>query len=210
PGGGEAGGQAPTGRVVGRADHEGPGVRLEVEDDGRGLDFDRIRRAIVDRGYMDEAAAAGLDEDSLAGYLFEPGFSTAERVTEISGRGVGMDIVKAKVVHVNGRIRVSSRRAAGATWVVRLPMTLAVTRILLFRAGNQLMGLPLGAVLQIVRPHAAAIQPMGSDLVITVGGRSYPVRDLAGWLGLPRQAKPAHGARPLLIANLARRPLAIH
>src|SRR5262245_54282759 len=205
----EAAGKSPTGRVVVRAYHEGTDVVLEVEDDGRGLDFDRIRRTVVERGYMDEAAAAALDEESLAGYLFEPGFSTAQRVTEISGRGVGMDIVKAKVVHVNGRIRVVSRRGAGATWVVRLPMTLAITRILLFRAGNQLMGLPLGAILQIVRPHAAAIVPMGSDHVITVGGRTYPVRDLADWLGLPRQARPAHGARPLLIANLAGRHVAI-
>ena len=184
-----AAGKSPTGRVIVRAYHEGTDVILEVEDDGRGLDLERIRRTVVERGYVEESEAAGLDQEALAAYLFEPGFSTADRVTEISGRGVGMDIVKAKVVHLNGRIRVLSRPGAGTTMVVRLPMTLAITRILLFRAGGELLGLPLGAVVQIVRPSAAAIVPLGTDRVVTIDGHTYPVRDLADWLGLPRPAK---------------------
>jgi chemosensory pili system protein ChpA (sensor histidine kinase/response regulator) len=204
-----AAGKSPTGRVIVRAYHEGTDVILEVEDDGRGLNLERIRQTVVERGYVEESEAAGLDQESLAAYLFEPGFSTADRVTEISGRGVGMDIVKAKVVHLNGRIRVLSRQGAGATMVVRLPMTLAITRILLFRAGNELLGLPLGAVMQIVRPSAAAIAPLGTDRAVTIGGQTYPVRDLADWLGLPRPAKTSNGPRPLLVANLAGRHVAI-
>ena len=204
-----AAGKSPTGRVIVRAYHEGTDVILEVEDDGRGLNLERIRRTVVERGYVEESEAAGLDQEALAAYLFEPGFSTADRVTEISGRGVGMDIVKAKVVHLNGRIRVLSRPGAGSTMVVRLPMTLAITRILLFRAGNELLGLPLGAVMQIARPSAAAIVPLGTDRVVTIGGQTYPVRDLADWLGLPRPAKASNGPRPLLIANLAGRHVAI-
>jgi chemosensory pili system protein ChpA (sensor histidine kinase/response regulator) len=205
----EEAGKPLEGRIAVRAYHEGTDVILEVEDDGKGLDLERIRRTIVERGYVDEAEAAGLDGEALTSFVFEPGFSTAGRVTEISGRGVGLDIVKAKVVRLNGRIRIVSRPGAGATVVVRVPMTLAITRILLFRAGNELLGLPLGAVVQIVRPHAAAIVPLGSDRVVTVSGHTYPVRDLADSLGLPHQSDPTRTARPLLIANLAGRHVAL-
>jgi chemosensory pili system protein ChpA (sensor histidine kinase/response regulator) len=205
----QARGKSGTGRVTVRAYHEGTEVVLEVTDDGRGLDLARIRRTAVDRGYVQEAEAAGLDEESLAAFLFEPGFSTASRITEISGRGVGMDIVKGKVVQLNGRIRVLTQPGAGATWIVRLPMTLAITRILLFRAGGEIMGLPLGAIVQIVRPQPEAIVPLGSDRVISLSGQTYPVRDLADWLGIPRAAKVGNAPRPLVVATLGGRHVAL-
>jgi chemosensory pili system protein ChpA (sensor histidine kinase/response regulator) len=205
----QARGKAGTGRVTVRAYHEGTEVVLEVADDGRGLDLSRIRRTAVDRGYVQEAEAAGLDEESLASFLFEPGFSTASRITEISGRGVGMDIVKGKVVQLNGRINVQTRPGAGATWIVRLPMTLAITRILLFRVGGEIMGLPLGAIVQIVRPLPGAIVPLGSDRVISLSGQTYPVRDLADWLAIPRAAKVGNAPRPLVVATLGGRHVAL-
>ena len=201
--------KAAAGRITVRAYHEGTDVILEVIDDGKGLDYERIRKKAVERGFVQESEAASLDEETLSGFLFEPGFSTASRVTEISGRGVGMDIVKAKVIQLNGRMRVISVPGAGTTMMVRLPMTLAITRILLFRAGGEIMGLPLGAIVSIVRPQPNAIVPLGSDRVISLGGQTYPVRDLADWLALPRPAKTGNVARPLVVANLAGRHVAI-
>jgi chemosensory pili system protein ChpA (sensor histidine kinase/response regulator) len=205
----EAAGKPREGRIVVRAYHEGTDVILEVQDDGKGLDLERIRRTVVERGYVSEAEAATLDAEALTAYVFEPGFSTATQVTEISGRGVGLDIVKAKVVRLNGRIAVTSRPSAGAIVIMRVPMTLAITRILLFRAGNEVLGLPLGAVTQIVRPAAGAIVPLSLDRVVTIGGTTYPVRDLSEVLGLPRPAEPAQVQRPLLVANLSGRYVAL-
>ncbi len=209
PGVRESAGKPREGRIVVRAYHEGTDVILEVQDDGRGLDLERIRRTVVERGYVSEAEAATLGADALTSYVFEPGFSTATRVTEISGRGVGLDIVKAKVVRLNGRIAITSRPGAGAIVIVRVPMTLAITRILLFRAGNDVLGLPLGAVTQIVRPAAGAIVPLSLDRVVTIGGTTYPVRDLSDLLGLPRPPEPPAAQRPLLVANLAGRYVAL-
>jgi len=203
-----AAGKPRRGRIAVRASHEGTDVLLEVEDDGRGLDAARIRRVAVERGYMGESEAAAMSGDDLSALVFQPGFSTADRVSEVSGRGVGMDIVKAKVARLGGRIRLQSTPGAGTTVTIRVPMTLAITRILLIRAGGQLFGLPLGAVMQIVRPEPSAITVVGTEKVIETSGRTYPLRDLAGILELPRAAETT-AAQPVLIANLGGRHLAL-
>jgi chemosensory pili system protein ChpA (sensor histidine kinase/response regulator) len=203
-----AAGKPERGRIAVRASHEGTDVLIEVEDDGAGLDLERIRQTAIDRGYAAEADAASLSEEELVALVFEPGFSTARRLSEVSGRGVGLDIVKAKVARLGGRLSIASRPNAGATLTVRVPMTLAITRILLVRAGGQTVGLPLGAVLQIARPDASAITSVGTERVLDVDGRTYPLRDLSSLLDLPRAAEPS-ATRPVLIANLGGRRMAL-
>src|SRR6185295_7750340 len=121
---------------------------------------------------------------------------------------VGMDVVKSKVNRVGGRIRIDSRPGEGARWSVRVPMTLAITRVLLVRAGGETFGLPLGTVIQIVRPHPTAIGRVGNERVLVLDGRTYPLRDLADTLGLPR-ASDSPAAQPVLIANLGGRRMAL-
>jgi chemosensory pili system protein ChpA (sensor histidine kinase/response regulator) len=200
--------KAEHGRITVRASHEGTDVVIEVEDDGKGLDLDRIRRTAVERGYVSEADAATLSADSLFAYIFEPGFSTADHVTEVSGRGVGMDVVKACVTRLGGRVYVTSRPGNGTTISIRVPMTLAITRILLVRSGGEILGLPLASVVQITRPHPTSIGVVGSERVFTLDGRTYPLRDLAETLGLPRSAD-APAVQPVLIANLSQRRIAL-
>lgn len=196
------------GHVSVRASHEGTDVLIEVEDDGKGLDAEKIRRTAVERGYVNEAAAASLSADSLYSFIFEPGFSTADRVTEVSGRGVGMDVVKAKVTRLGGRVYITSRPGQGTTIAMRVPMTLAITRILLVRAGNEVFGLPLASVVQITRPHPTSIGVVGAERVFTLDGRTYPLWDLAETLGLPRAAD-APAVQPVLIANLSQKRIAL-
>jgi len=196
------------GHISVRASHEGTDVLIEVEDDGKGLDADKIRKAAIERGYVNEAAAAALSADSLYSFIFEPGFSTADRVTEVSGRGVGMDVVKAKVTRLGGRVYITSRPGQGTTIAMRVPMTLAITRILLVRAGNEVFGLPLASVVQITRPHPTSIGVVGAERVFTLDGRTYPLWDLAETLGLPRAAD-APAVQPVLIANLSQRRIAL-
>ena len=201
-------GKPARGRITVRAYHEGTDVLIEVQDDGRGMDADRIRRAAVDRGLLGEAQAAALPREALYALVFEPGFTTASHVSEISGRGVGMDIVKSKMTRVNGRIDIASEPGAGTTMALRLPMTLAITRALVVRAGGETLGVPLAAVRQIVRPQSSTLARVGTERVVTVDGRTYPVRALADVLALPHPADAA-AAQPILIANLGGAPVAL-
>jgi chemosensory pili system protein ChpA (sensor histidine kinase/response regulator) len=203
-----AAGKPERGQITVRAFHEGTDVLIEVEDDGAGLDVDKIRQTAIANGHVSDAAAATMSADALFAFIFEPGFSTADRVTEVSGRGVGMDVVKAKVGRLSGRVYVTSQPGRGTVMSVRVPMTLAITRILLVRSGGQIFGLPLAAVVQIARPHPASISLVGAERVFTVDGQTYPLRDLAEALGLP-PAADSPAVQPVLIANLSRRRIAL-
>ncbi len=201
-------GKPARGRITVGAYHDGTEVVIEVSDDGKGLDAERIRRTAVDRGLVTSADAGALPAEALFAFIFEPGFSTASQISEVSGRGVGLDVVKATVTKIGGRIQVDSRPGEGTTIAVRVPMTLAITRVLLVRAGGETFGLPLGAVLRIVRPHPTAIGRVGTQRVLTTDGRSYPLRDLIDALGLARSAD-APAVPPVLIVNLAGRHVAL-
>jgi chemosensory pili system protein ChpA (sensor histidine kinase/response regulator) len=203
-----ANGKAARGRIVIRASHQGTDVLIEVVDDGGGLDVDKIRRTAIARGYVNDSDAATIAPDSLFAYIFEPGFSTADRITEVSGRGVGMDVVKEKVTRLSGRVFITSRAGAGTTISIRVPMTLAITRVLLVRAGGETFGLPLASVIQIARPHPNAIATVGNERVFTLDGTTYPLRDLAASLGLPRSGD-APAVQPVLIANVAHQRVAV-
>jgi chemosensory pili system protein ChpA (sensor histidine kinase/response regulator) len=201
-------GKPERGQITVRALHEGTDVLIEVQDDGAGLDIEKIRRIAIERGLVTEAAAEGLSADAVQAFIFEPGFSTADQVSEVSGRGVGMDVVKSKVARVSGRVYVTSQPGEGTTISVRVPMTLAISRVLLVRVGGQMFGLPLGAVVQIVRPHPTALSVVGAERVFTLDGKTYPLRDLADTLGIARPAAPP-ASQPVLIANLSRRRIAL-
>jgi chemosensory pili system protein ChpA (sensor histidine kinase/response regulator) len=203
-----AAGKPERGQITVRAFHEGTDVLIEVQDDGGGLDVDRIRRIAIERGLVTEAAAATMTADALYGFIFEPGFSTAEQVSEVSGRGVGMDVVKSQVGRLGGRVYITSQPGTGTTMSVRVPMTLAIARVLLVRVGGETFGLPLGAVVQIVRPHPTSIGLVGAEKVFTLDGKTYPLRDLAETLGLSRPG-PVPALQPVLIANLSRRRVAL-
>jgi chemosensory pili system protein ChpA (sensor histidine kinase/response regulator) len=201
-------GKPERGQITVRAFHEGTDVLIEVQDDGKGLDIGKIRRIAIERGLVTDAAAEGMTADAIQAFIFEPGFSTADQISEVSGRGVGMDVVKSKVARLGGRVYVTSQPGEGATISVRVPMTLAISRVLLVRAAGQTFGLPLGAVVQIVRPHPTALSVVGAERVFTLDGKTYPLRDLAGSLGLARPAA-APAIQPVLIANLSRRRIAL-
>jgi chemosensory pili system protein ChpA (sensor histidine kinase/response regulator) len=201
-------GKPERGQITVRAFHEGTDVLIEVQDDGKGLDIEKIKRIAIERGLVTEAAAEGMNPDAVQAFIFEPGFSTADQVSEISGRGVGMDVVKSKVARLSGRVYVTSQPGEGTTISVRVPMTLAISRVLLVKAAGQTFGLPLGAVVQIVRPHPTALSMVGAERVFTLDGKTYPLRDLADSLGLARPAA-APAIQPVLIANLSRRRIAL-
>lgn len=159
-------GKDETAVVTLRAYHSGSCVAIELEDDGRGLDRDRILAKAVEGGLVD--AGAELSDAQVFSLIFAPGFSTAPKVTDLSGRGVGLDVVKRNLAKLRGRIEVRSRPSQGCTFTLRMPLTTAVTDAMVVRVGSQRYLLPLASIEQSFRP--------GADAVKTAQGRGEMVR----------------------------------
>ncbi len=141
-----AGGKSETGTVVLRARHEGDSVLVEIEDDGKGINPQVIRSKAVEKGILTAEKAESITDDEAINLIFLPGFSTAKQVTDISGRGVGMDVVKSNVRRLNGSVSVTSSVGRGSIFTIKLPLTLAIIDALLMRAGGQVFALPGTAV----------------------------------------------------------------
>jgi two-component system chemotaxis sensor kinase CheA len=152
-----------------RAFHQGGNVIVEVADDGRGLDTSRIRKKAIERGLL--AGGDALEEREIQALIFEPGFSTAEQVTDLSGRGVGMDVVKRSVEGLNGSVSIESEAGHGTRIRMRLPLTLAILDGLLLRVAAERYVLPLTQILESIRPHREQCkEAAGRGEVVVVRG----------------------------------------
>ncbi len=189
-------GKPEHGRVTVRAAHEGDQVVLRLGDDGGGVDGEAVRRRAVERGFASADAAARMTEPELFALVFEPGFSTAPAVSETSGRGVGLDVVRSCVERLKGSVSLTSRRGEGTTFVVRLPMTVAVMRALLVRARGQTFALPLASVAHVARLGAEAEQR-----TIQIGDKIYPQVALGEALRLGAPEAADTGRRSVLLVE---------
>ena len=171
-----------------RAIPQGTEVLVEVEDDGRGIDAGRIRAKAVDLGMLNWDDAEGLSEEASLNLIFEPGFSTAKEVTEVSGRGVGMDIVREKLKQLKGAISIASTVGQGTVFTIRLPMTQAVTRALLVRVEKQTFAVPMQSVVQIFRVNPQEVERVGDEPVIQVASETHPLHRMAARLGISSAA----------------------
>ncbi|MDR2880923.1 MAG: response regulator, partial [Azoarcus sp.] len=187
---------------------EGNEIIIELSDDGAGLDFERIAARARERGLLgpDEVA----DERRLANMIFLPGFTTAEKVTAVSGRGVGMDVVKAETAAVGGRVDVSSTTGSGTTFSIYLPLTLAVTQALLVRSGNQHYAIPASMIAQIMELKVAGIERLRTEGSIEWLGQQYDYCYLPRLLG-SRGARPEIGQYSwVLLLHSGAQAMALH
>jgi two-component system chemotaxis sensor kinase CheA len=161
----EAAGKSPVGHVRLKASHEAGQIVVEIDDDGRGLDRQRILRKAVERGLV--SPEASLSDNEVFHLIFEPGFSTADKVTDVSGRGVGMDVVRKHISKLRGRIDIVSRAGAGTTFFLKLPLTLAIIDGLVVVVGGERYIVPIFAVREMFRAQA--------DQIFTVEGRGEMV-----------------------------------
>ena len=167
-------GKDPVGQVVLRALHRGGTVHIEVEDDGRGLNPEKIRARAIERGLIRETEA--LTEAEITRLICEPGFSTAERVTSISGRGVGMDVVRQHIESMNGTLSVTSKEGQGTCFSMQLPLTLAVIDGMVMRLGEERYVVPTLSVVRLVQPTSAQLHSvLNRDEVIHLGEEVIPV-----------------------------------
>lgn len=176
-----AAGKSAEGSIRITAAHRGGRIVIEIADDGRGIDRHRVRSIAVERGLID--ADDTLTDEAIDNLLFEPGFSTATHVTDLSGRGVGMDVVRKSVQALGGRISVTSQQGRGATFTLSMPLTLAVMDGMLVTVCGECMVIPLTALLESVQPKASDVRQLGgSATLLTIRGSQAPLIDLGAAL----------------------------
>jgi two-component system chemotaxis sensor kinase CheA len=189
-------GKPPAGLVSINARPDENQILVELRDDGRGIDVARVRDVAVSRGLMTADAAQRTADADLLDLIFLPGFSTAERITEVSGRGVGMDIVRSRIERVNGSVTVSSVPGEGTSFVIRLPLTLAIIRGLLVTLRQQPYAIPLTVVAEVLRIPREDVRSVGRRPAIELRGEILPLVWLEELLAIP----PRDGEDPNLVA----------
>ncbi|RME68214.1 MAG: chemotaxis protein CheA, partial [Alphaproteobacteria bacterium] len=187
-----AAGKPETGTVRLNAYHEGGHIIIVVSDDGRGLNVARLREKIVENGLVSEAEADGLTEAQIQKYIFHPGLSTAQKVTSVSGRGVGMDVVRSNIEKIGGTIELTSTQNKGTTFFIKIPLTLAIVSALIVQADNERFAIPQISVLELVRASkdaGHAIEHINKTPVLRLRNRLLPLVYLRDILGFNRAAE---------------------
>lgn len=177
-------GKAATATIRILAARQGGQVMLEVSDDGGGIDLDRVREVAKARGVATTEELAAMSEADTIDLVFAPGFSTAAKVTELSGRGVGMDAVRSAVAKIGGRVSIESRAHLGTAVRFALPFSVMMTQVMTVEAGGQMFGVPLDAIVETVSLPGSAIAGIGAARAIVLRNRTIPVFDLAKLLAL--------------------------
>ena len=178
----EKAGKPRQGTVLLSAAQEGDHILLSISDDGKGMDADALRRKAVERGMMDQEAAARLDEKECFHLIFQPGFSTKSEISDVSGRGVGMDVVKTRISQMNGSVDIDSELGKGSVITIKLPLTLAILPTLMVVLGVQSFALPLSSVVEIFNLDLQRTHMVDGQLTIMVRERALPLFYLRNWL----------------------------
>ena len=194
-----AAGKPEEGVVLVRAYHEGGQVTIEVADDGAGIDVDAVRSKAVELASMTPDEAKRLSEREAIDLVFLPGFSTADRVTEVSGRGVGMDVVRTNIERIGGSIDIASRRGAGTTFKIRIPLTLAIIPVLIAASGKERFAIPQANLLELVRVVPGSIESLHEVPVYRLRDRLLPVVSLAHELDLGSDDEESATGRSLAV-----------
>jgi len=178
----EAAGKSRTGTVILAAEQEGDHILLSIKDDGKGMDPKKLRAIAVEKGLMDAEAAARLDDREAYNLIFAAGFSTKQEISDVSGRGVGMDVVKTRIGQLNGSVEINSEPGKGTHLMIRVPLTLAIMPTLMVKLGSQPFALPLGSVNEIFDLDESRTSVVDGQLVIMVRKRALPLFYLREWL----------------------------
>jgi two-component system chemotaxis sensor kinase CheA len=175
------------------AEQIGDSILIRISDDGRGMRPEVLRRKAVEKGLVDAEAAANMDEQEALRLIFMPGFSTKEEASSVSGRGVGMDVVKTNIQKLNGRIEIQSVVGQGTTFSIFLPLTLAILPVLVVKVGDQPFAAPLSMVREIIVIDPQQVQEVSGRATMMIREDVLPIRSLAGMIGWPVEKPPAYG-----------------
>jgi two-component system chemotaxis sensor kinase CheA len=184
-----AAGKLETGRILLNAYHQGGHIIIEIGDDGRGLPVDKIRAKVLAQGLATETELAQMSEHDVLRFIFRPGFSTAQQITSVSGRGVGMDVVKTNIERIGGTIELRSKEGRGTTFTIKIPLTLAIVSALIVQAGGERFAIPQIGVVELVRvgdelEGSTRIEMIKDAPVLRLRDRLLPLVSLSSLLRL--------------------------
>ncbi len=199
----EKAGKPRRGSVLLSAAQEGDHILLSISDDGKGMDPEVLRQKAVEKGMMDSEAAARLDDKECFNLIFAPGFSTKTEISDVSGRGVGMDVVKTRIAQMNGSVEIDSEMGRGSVITIKLPLTLAILPTLMVVLGEQPFALPLASVVEIFNLDLKRTNLVDGQLTIRVRERALPLFYLRKWLTPKRPMTDAdRGKGHVVIVNV--------
>ena len=200
----EQNGKLRQGRITLSASQEGDHIRLKIEDDGAGMDPERLKTIAINKGVLDADSAARITDNEAYNLIFAPGFSTKEQISDISGRGVGMDVVKTSITQLNGSINIESKLGSGTLIEIKVPLTLAILPTLMVEVGKQIFALPLTSVNEIFHLDLNKTHVVDNQLTIIVRDRAIPLFYLHDWLTRvnPHNASSERGLGHVVIVQL--------
>ncbi len=205
-----AAGKPERAQLTVRAAQHASQIRIEIADDGRGLDAEAIRAKAISHGLVSPARAAALADAEVFPFIFEAGLSTAPVVTETSGRGVGMDVVSATVRRLNGTIEISSERGRGTTFTLVLPVSAALQNALIVRVGNQSLAIPERHILAVAEIDTGAIRLIGDHRSILHRQAMLPLYELGGLLGMPSdRVMTGRASEPIVVTGNGRQMIGL-
>ncbi|HEY8939652.1 MAG TPA: chemotaxis protein CheA, partial [Cellvibrio sp.] len=187
----EANGKPRIGQVVLAAEQEGDHILLSISDDGAGMDPAKLRRIAVEKGMFDEDTANRLSDTEAYNLIFAPGFSTKKEISDVSGRGVGMDVVKTKITQLNGTVEIKSELGKGTRFIIKVPLTLAIMPTLMFMLGQQTFAFPLVSVNEIFHMDLRKSHIVDGQDCVAIRDQAIPLFYMKDWL-----VKGAYGDRP--------------
>ena len=183
-------GKPETGRIHLNAYHEGGHIIVSISDDGRGIPVEKLKKKILDKGLASAGEIAGMSDSQIQKYIFHPGFSTAEQVTNVSGRGVGMDVVRSNIEKIGGTVDMVSTEGKGSTFQIKIPLTLAIVSALIVQSGGERFAIPQISVLELVRAGSSSeymIEKIKDTPVLRLRNRLLPLVHLNEILGFATQ-----------------------
>ncbi|GIU36217.1 chemotaxis protein CheA [Shewanella schlegeliana] len=178
----EANGKERTGTITLSASQEGDHILLKIEDDGAGMDPEKLKGIAISRGVLDEDAAARMSDEEAYNLIFAPGFSTKVEISDISGRGVGMDVVKTRITQLNGSVYIDSQQGKGTRLEIKVPLTLAIMPTLMVEVAEQVFALPLSSVNEIFHLDLTKTNVVDGQLTVIVRDKAVPLFYLEKWL----------------------------
>ena len=203
-------GKEPGGALILSARHDGSSIVLQIEDDGRGMDPEQLRRAAVEKGFLTPGEAKAMTDGDALNLIFRPGFSTAAAVGKVSGRGVGMDVVTTQLGKINGRIEIKTEKGVGTRFIIRLPLTLAIAQALIVKVKDQEVAVPMNLVEETTRFSDKDIQHAAGEEMINLRGSLLRLMRLNTLLTVGKLPKREEDFRyPTLILVLADKRLAL-
>ena len=183
-------GKPETGSIFLDAYQDGNNVVIEVRDDGNGIDTEAVKAKAIERGVITSEQGESMSEKDIINLLFSAGFSTAKTISDVSGRGVGLDVVKSKIESLSGEVEVKSKLGEGSTWIIRLPLTLAIIQALMVIVGGEKYAISLGSIQTLEDISPNEIKLVGNSEVINLRGNVIPIIRLSKELDIESLKTP--------------------